>query len=131
MNAPLHDSDRRGSDPACYQASGVPDRSGARKMRDLRVGDAHGIGHAIGKAAQPRAQHQPYLWAERGLGADELGRRFSAREFVQWTGLGSDRHWVVELQQGVFQPREAEVCFLSILSCLGVLGVSALVLSLL
>ena len=39
----------------------------ARKEWNVAIGNARGIAKFVGEATQTGAQHQPYLWAQRGL----------------------------------------------------------------
>ena len=64
-------------------------------MGNLAVGDADRVGHALGEVAQPRAEHQRDLRAQRGFRANEFSRRFGAGELVERAGLSAHGHLVV------------------------------------
>jgi hypothetical protein len=83
MNPPLHRRHRNASGFADNHLAGVPNRRGTRKMRDVGVGDASGIGEFVGKAAQAGTEHQRDSGTQWSSVQQILRRLFDARERIR------------------------------------------------
>ena len=79
MNSSLHDCDRDSPDRAQDKLAGVPGDRRLRKVRDLRVGDGHGILDLRGEVTEAGAKDECELWPQRETRADKVSRDLGLR----------------------------------------------------